>query len=137
VSQENVEAVQRLYDAFNRGDVEAVLGCFADDLVFHEPDTLPHGGAYRGPAGMQEFLGKVLQHWEEGAQLVAEEIVDGGDTVVTRARYRARARATGIEVDVPMAEVVRVRDGKWTEAWVYPDTALMLRALEGEPAASG
>jgi ketosteroid isomerase-like protein len=128
MASSNAEAVQRLYDALNRGDMAGVMDCFDPEMEFHEPETLPHGGVYHGLEGMQQFLGSLTEHWEpEGIEV--EELIEAGDRVIARARFRATSRATGEKVDVPLVEIVRVRDGKWVEARVYADTALMVRAL--------
>jgi len=36
-----VEIVRRVYEAFNEGQIEAVMGFCAEDLEFHEPREQP------------------------------------------------------------------------------------------------
>ena len=45
MASSNAVAVERLYDALNRGDIATVMACFDPEMEFHEPETLPHGGA--------------------------------------------------------------------------------------------
>ena len=41
MSQENVEVVRRMVDAFNGGDVEAVIAAFDEGCELHEPLEMP------------------------------------------------------------------------------------------------
>ena len=128
MSQETTDAVRRLYDALNSGDAEGVMACLDPEIEFWEPEVLPHGGPRHGHEGMQAFLGEVMETYEN-PHLELERIHDAGDVAVTEARFSGTVRSTGESLDVPMVEVVRVRDGRWVEARVYPETATMLAAL--------
>ena len=37
MSQENVDLVRRMFDAFNRGDVDAVVATFGEGCLVEEP----------------------------------------------------------------------------------------------------
>jgi ketosteroid isomerase-like protein len=37
MSHSNAELIQRFYEAFQQRDVEAMLACYADDVVFSDP----------------------------------------------------------------------------------------------------
>jgi hypothetical protein len=57
MSQENVELSLRLVDAWNRRDVEAVVGLWDSEAVWHPPlEEITEGREYRGPAGIREVL---------------------------------------------------------------------------------
>ena len=57
MSEQNVEWVKGVYDAFSRGDIPAVLGAFADDVEWFEAEGMPYGGLYRsGEAVLQNVL---------------------------------------------------------------------------------
>ena len=131
----SVDAARRMYDAVNRQDAEALLALMHPEVRFWEPESLPHGGTYEGHAGIGEFLGRLAEHYEGDMSLRAETILDAGDTAVTLGRFAARVKETGVRIDVPLAEVVRVEDGLIREIRVYPDTATMVSAL-GRPAAT-
>ena len=48
MSDQSVEFVTGIYEAFGRGDVPAVLGAFTDDIEWHEAEGMPYGGMHRG-----------------------------------------------------------------------------------------
>ena len=57
MSQENIEAPQRVFDAFNRGDVDAFLACLDPGVEFRPlPLELEGGGPYRGHDGVRTWL---------------------------------------------------------------------------------
>jgi ketosteroid isomerase-like protein len=45
MSEQNVEFVKGVYAAFDRGDVPAVLGAFADDIEWFEAEGMPSPAA--------------------------------------------------------------------------------------------
>ena len=49
MSNENVDGVRGVYDAFAKGDVPAVLGFLAPDIEWTEAEGFPYGGTYNGP----------------------------------------------------------------------------------------
>jgi ketosteroid isomerase-like protein len=54
MSEENVELVRRGYEAYARGDLEAVLGDFSPDLVTFRSD--PDGATFHGREGFLEAV---------------------------------------------------------------------------------
>jgi ketosteroid isomerase-like protein len=131
MSSEDVVVVRSYLDALNRGDVTAAFAHLHPAIEFHEPDTVPYGGIYRGLEGMQRFLELVGEHLEpESVRVVPVEVFDGGGRVVARALLQARASASGVDFDAPLVEIVRVEDGRIREVLVYSDTARIMNATQ-------
>ena len=59
MAQDNVDVVQGAWDAFARGDIEAVLDTIAPSAETRVPETLPWGGTYAGPDGFGDFLARL------------------------------------------------------------------------------
>lgn len=55
MSQENVDALRRIGDAINRGDLEAAMAETRADVVF-EPQRAATEGAYLGREGLRRWL---------------------------------------------------------------------------------
>jgi len=49
MSEENVEIVRAMLDAFNRGDFDASLEFLAEDIEWHDPADVRGAGVHRGP----------------------------------------------------------------------------------------
>src|SRR5688572_2646388 len=131
MSQENVEMLRKAYEAFARGDVEAVLERLDPDVDWR-PALAPILGvdAVRGREAMRAFLTRDL--FEEGFdQFRAEPLAFedlGGDAVLVTARYVGRGEGSGIEIDQKVATLYRIRDGKAVSMRDYPTRAEALEA---------
>ena len=131
MSEENVNTMRRGYEAFNRGDIDAVMGLMDPEIEWQEPDVegSPVRGTHHGPEAVaNNVFGSVPEHWDE-FQAVAEEFLDAGDRVVVLGHFRVRGKATGKTVDAPFAHVWTLRDGKVVHHRNYVDTATFLQSL--------
>ncbi|WP_434096395.1 nuclear transport factor 2 family protein [Streptomyces mobaraensis] len=107
---------------------------FAHDVVLHQADSLPYGGTWHRHDGMARFFLAMSLAWERFDILDQRFLGVEGETVVVHSRVRARARATGRELEFPIVQTIEVRDGRI--ACVRPfywDTAAIAEAC-AEPA---
>jgi ketosteroid isomerase-like protein len=115
VSQENVEVVRRLLEAWQRDDFETFLSKTHPDIEWHavlQRLVEGPGSVYRGHDGVRR-LWDAYRTEIEGFQVEAAEIRDAGqDRVVLLAQIRWRGVASGIESESPFSMVISVRDGK-------------------------
>ena len=100
MSQENVELIRNAYEAFARGDVEAVLERLDRDVDWR-PAIAPILGvdAVRGSEAVRDFLTRDL--FEGFDQFRAEPLAfeDLGDAVLVTVRYVGRGESSGIELE--------------------------------------
>ena len=84
MSEENVEIVREVWDAYSRGDYDRVAG-------FHDPHivviTLEDGAVYGNDAVLANYK-RWNEAWE-GAETTLEEVIGHGDRVVLTARFHA------------------------------------------------
>jgi ketosteroid isomerase-like protein len=126
----NVDVVRRSYEAFARGEMDAVVADMADDIEWQQAQGLPHGGTYRGLAAVRANVFDPLDRdWWSAFAALPEELLDAGDEVVVLGRYRGEARATGKRLDVPFVHVWSLRDGKAWRFRQFLDTAGWIEAL--------
>ena len=111
MSQENVEVVRAMYDAFNRGDEEAALAPLHPDVELHQDDELADTRTYYGLEDFRRGVALWLSEWE-GFRFDAEELIDAGDSVVMRVRLSGRAKASGVELAERRYHVWDFEDGK-------------------------
>jgi ketosteroid isomerase-like protein len=119
----SAEIVKGIYEAFGRGDVAAVLGTFDPAIDWREADSFLYadGNPYLGPQKVAGVFQRLVGDMD-GFTLQLNNIIDGGDTVVTEGRYRATMRKTGTPVDAQFAHVWQLRDGKVVRFQQYTDT---------------
>jgi len=85
-----IAAAERLFDGWNRQDVEAVVACYTDDLVYVDPNTR---GAVEGADAMRRYLGKLFGRWEMHWGL--RELFPLADTDGAAALWHASFRKPG------------------------------------------
>ncbi len=125
---DNVELIESLWDDFGRGDLDKVARALADrgEVVF--PANLPWGGSYEGPDAFAGVLAEIVGSFADFK--AKPEMVLGADDdhVVVVAEIRARSK-TGTRLEIRVAWVYRLRDGKIVRAEVFSDTAAIVEAL--------
>jgi ketosteroid isomerase-like protein len=129
MSQENVETVRALSDAFNRGD-EKWLGFYSRDAELQMPARLPQDPTlFRGSDGMKRVVAEFEERFSE-IRWDRELLIDAGDRVVGLFHRRGRGD-DGAEVDEQVAGVFSLRDGEVTRVQGYPSWSAAMKAVEG------
>ena len=89
---QNTKVVQDAYAAFARGDVQALLGAFADDIVwspvYGTAAHVPTSGERRGKSAVGEFFKQVAAN-VKFSRFEPKEFVATGDKVVALGHYTA------------------------------------------------
>ena len=122
MSEENVSLVRSLYDAFNRGDVDAVLGAFDENIEWYEAEGMPQGGLHRGPQAVAENVFGPISSDIDNFAVNVDEAYAGGDEVVTIATYSGTAHESGKELRQQAVHAWTVRDGKIARFRQFMDT---------------
>jgi ketosteroid isomerase-like protein len=114
MSHENVEAVKRVVDAYNRRDVEAMLEDLDPGIEWHSGIVTGLEGeaaVYRAHEGFREGLRDLYEVLGE-TYIEYSEIRDLGDRTVGIGRISARGRESGAETVSPHASVADFKNGK-------------------------
>ena len=126
---DNLETIRRLYDAFARGDVPAVLATLAPNVSWTEAEGFPYGGTYAGSNAVLEGVFMKLGTEWEGYAAVPEQFVVQGDTVVALGTYSGTYKATGKAFAAPFAHVWHLEGGKVVRFRQHTDTVVVRRAM--------
>jgi len=125
MSRENEEFAYRAYDAFSRGDWDALVELIDPDVVFTSLLLEAEGGTYRGHEGLREYfesLRGVFGNWR--SEIV--EVRDFGETLVIQSRAVATGGASGVALEQEFWQAARVNNGKvvWWKFCRTEDEAL-------------
>lgn len=119
-----LDIARESYNAFARGQLDRVVAELDAEIVWEQAQGLPHGGTYHGVADVRRNIFDPLDRdWWDEFTARPDEFIDAGDQVVVLGRYRARAKQTGRDLDVPFVHVWTVRGGKVTRFRQFLDTA--------------
>ena len=130
MSQGNVEVVRAAWEAWGRGDMDAVFDTYDSAIVWDHSHAGPPelSGVYHGHDGVREFFRAWLAPFE-GYYGHADELIDAGDAVLVSVRQGGRGKDSGIEVEMRVWQVYRLRGGLIVEIAPYETQAEALEAV--------
>jgi len=121
---DNVDLVKRSYAAFERGDLDGVLGDMHPEIEWQQAQGLPHGGVYHGVEAVRQAIFDPLdEEWWDEFSATPNEFLDAGPEVVVLGRYRGVAKGTGKLLDIPFVHVWTVQGGQAIRFRQFLDTA--------------
>lgn len=127
MSQENVNVVRRMWDAFLAADLQTALSFYDPDVVW-DGTNLPDGKVGRGHEAILDHIRRWSNQWEDWT-LEVERVIDAGsDHVVLFMRERGRSNS-GLQMDERHAELYTFRDGKVVRRQGFSDPDKAMEAL--------
>ncbi|TMK71645.1 MAG: nuclear transport factor 2 family protein [Actinobacteria bacterium] len=127
MARSNVEIVRAAYDAFGRGDTDAVFELCDPDIVVRDPERT--GTTSRGTEGMRQFWAEWFENWQE-YRVEPREFEEHGDQVLVRAEQSGRGKLSGVEIRQDLFNVLRLRDGKVVEYRLYTGRDAALASID-------
>jgi ketosteroid isomerase-like protein len=129
MSLENVEIVRRHHQAYNRHDIGAFLEPLDPNVEWIPIMAALEGRTYRGRDGVRRWLEDLTTDWEI-FETCPEEFRDLGDRVLLLGHWRARGRASGVELEnQPASWLYEIKDGRVVRMRTYTDRAEALEAV--------
>jgi ketosteroid isomerase-like protein len=135
MSQQDIDTLVQLMEAFNERDMERILSLTDPEFeavvtaqLSAEPDT------YRGPEGIRRYFESFYEVMDE-IEFEAERFWDAGDAVVAAVHMRAKGRRTAIAVVQSFAQLWRMRGGRALRVHTYPSREEALAAAGLAPQA--
>lgn len=122
----NVDTARSAYEAFARGDLEALREMMTEDSTWLTSDELPLGGETRG---REEIIGNFAQipnYWSSFS-VEPEEFIDAGEWVIVRGTQRAGNEGGSFES--PFAHLLGFEGGKIARGEFYADSAKAAKVL--------
>ena len=127
MSQDDVDRFVEATEAFNRGDAEAWLERFDEEVVF-EPLVAAVEGAYEGHAGIREFMATIGDLYES-FEVRLHDVRAVGGQVLALGTAHGVGKKSGVEQDTPLAIVASLRDGRITRFKDYGEEEQALAAV--------
>ena len=127
MSQENVEIVRRMYDAFHGGDVNGALSHFDPDVLVDTGTARPDLSVGKG----REYLSAVVSSWAaawEGWRDEVAEMRDLGGRVLVLSVQRGQGKGSGVEAEARYAIIYDLAGGAIISVRMYGNVAEALEA---------
>jgi len=128
LSRQEIERIRKVYAAFNRADLEAVLQEFDEDTEFIAPAEMPEQRRFRGREGYREFLASIFDVFEE-FRSEPKRILEagGGRYLVFLVEHFRRKGDTAVVVEHAYA-IITMKDGRVRRLEILADRRDALRA---------
>ena len=130
--EENIKTIQRVYEAFGRGDVATILDAVTDDVDWASEGVSavpPWYGVRHGKEEVAAFFQAVAETVE--VQEFTPLTFAANDTdVLTVVKYASTARATGRSSSMNLHHWFTFRDGKIAHYRGSEDTAQTVAVLQ-------
>ncbi len=124
---ENESRIRGGYEAFNTGDVPALLDLFHEDIVWHFPGRSKLAGEHIGRDDTLAFLGAYGAAGGGSFRAIVRRVLAGDDLVAGWARDTASF--DGKTLDVQAVVMFAMRDAKVIEAWHHFEDLYALDAF--------
>ena len=112
-TDENIRAIEAIFEAFGRGDIPYILDQLTDDVRFvaHLDSSVPWTGEYAGKANVPSFF-QALGGSVEVSDHPVNQLVAQGDTVVAIGDVSFIVRSSGKAGSSSWVYIWKLRDGK-------------------------
>jgi ketosteroid isomerase-like protein len=128
MSAENLRIIRAQYEAWNRGDMDAVAADYALDATLNLPPEWPDAtGPIVGRSAIMEHFAQLREVWGDTDSAVAHDFDARGDHVLVKTTWRGQG--LGPEVAMDYTNVYTLRDGTITRLDVFRDHAEALEAV--------
>jgi len=125
MSQQNLEAMRGLYDAFNRGDLDAFEKGLSPQIIWNEAENSLYcgGNPYRSFDAIRDQVFAPIARDFDRFRVEVDKLIDAGDYVIGTGRYRGKSKATGRELSAQFCHLLHVDAfGKLGRFQEYVDT---------------
>ena len=127
MSREDIELARRGYELWNSGDLEGFFELVDPNVRWTSHDPFPEAGTYTGRQALANFLKLISEGGEFWIEL--EEVFEASDRIVVLGRQHGRFAQGELDLDMPIAHVIKARGGKLVEMDVYGERDAALQAV--------
>jgi ketosteroid isomerase-like protein len=123
----NVALLQRVYDAYRRGDPSVFFAAADENLRFGIAGPTEHfrfAGIKHGLAWAKKVLAEIAEDFEWLDYQVRDFIAER-EWVIALTGGKIRDRASGVILDADLVDVIRLKDGRITDFLEYYDTTFL------------
>jgi ketosteroid isomerase-like protein len=130
MSQENLEVVRGMLQAFADGGLDAMAEFWNPDIDWRAAEgAIDDVGEMHGPVAVRRYIQDWIDTFDDFSVVLEELRSVGDDRVLSILHAKGRANLSGLETDLRYAVVSTVRDGKVVRAREYLRVEDALRAV--------
>ena len=121
----NIITIRKIYDDFAKGDIEAVGAVMSEELTWNEAENFPYadGNPYKGfEAVINGVFSRLMGEWEYWnlTDMSFHEMTN--NQILATGRYDAKYKKNGAKINLQMAHLWTLENGKIISFQQYADT---------------
>ena len=119
---QNVEVVRAGYEAWNRGDLDAVREIYSPEVTANAGALWPAAGEVSGPEEIIQAFASILNTFEH-SELVPEDFLEEGESVVVPTLWRGTMAGSEGVIEQRLVVVYTMRGGRVVHIGYFPSMA--------------
>jgi uncharacterized protein len=127
MSRENVETLRSVYEAISRDDWDAVVEVAEPDFELVPPSQSPSGAPLRGVEETRAWFND-QQETVGDLSLEVEELIEVEALIAALIRLRIRPHGADADLELRIAHLWTLRDGRLIRCEVFPEREKALEA---------
>lgn len=120
MGQESVDRCRQAYELYGRGEFDAMLKLFGEDVEVYVAPPNFESGTYQGRDAYRRLIERWGGSWSE-MRIEPQSMTAAGDWVLAKVEYHGRTRDGDLEIKQPSWELSLWRDGQVRRYEVYWD----------------
>ena len=119
MAHQNVDLLNRGYDAFEKGDLDTLRQLFTEDIAFHVPGRSQVAGDYRGQDEVFGFFGRLVELTGGSFKIERHHVLadDSHGSVLST----TTAQRDGKNLSVKGVDVFHFQGDRVSEIWTFVD----------------
>jgi ketosteroid isomerase-like protein len=128
VSQADIKTLRDGYEAFNRGDWDAVLASARPDVELRTADRVTNPGTYRGAETLRRFFEDLFEPFDQ-VSVEPKRFFDRGERIAVLVLVRLRPLGSSAVVENRIGHLWTMRDGRAARLEIFPEREKVLEAI--------
>lgn len=125
----NERLIREGMEAFNRGDMSAVVEIFDERLESRVGPGLANSGTWRGREGFAEMITTWGEAFESQQNTIIRFTHPDEHHVIVEVHQAAVGAVSGVPVEMTLFYLFEIRDGRGVRLHMYPDHGSALAAV--------
>ena len=121
---------EAMFEAWNEGNVDRMIGFWADDGKWEDPPEMPDRRVISGREDIEAHLSDLID-LVGGMRVEVGELHEVGDEVVAIVTFHVMGAHSGVQFDAPSFHVIRFENGHVRRYRVFTHRHEAMHAAEG------